>query len=227
VPVIIASVVPGVLWGIFLWMQDRYEKEPVGKIILGYIGGVLSAFVVIYVSQWFPIPPEFSYLEVVLRAPVLEEAIKFLVAYLMFYRAKDFNEPVDGLIYAGTVALGFATFENIFYVAGANLQGPEAFWNVAGLRAILSVPAHMLFSTFWGYGMARRKFGLGGSKKGMVFLLVVAILSHAAFNALAILDMVWTIPFIGLMLGMWVYFFVQFNRMGKQSPFRDKGKEKG
>jgi hypothetical protein len=55
--VIIASVVPGVLWGVFLWLQDRYEKEPVGKIIARlYRGRRLCLGGHLYVSQFFPIP---------------------------------------------------------------------------------------------------------------------------------------------------------------------------
>jgi RsiW-degrading membrane proteinase PrsW (M82 family) len=176
--------------------------------------------VVIFVSQFFPIPKDLFFLEVVLRAPILEEAIKFLLAFMMFYRSKDFNEPLDGLIYAGTVALGFATFENIFYVAGASAVSDEAFWKVAGLRGLLSVPAHMLFSAFWGYAMARKKYSLGGTKRGMVFLLFLSMGAHAAFNTLAINDMIWTLPFLALMVGLWIYFFVQFHRLAKKSPFK-------
>ena len=29
---------------------------------------------------------------------------------------KDFNEPVDGIVYGVSVSLGFATLENIYYV---------------------------------------------------------------------------------------------------------------
>ena len=29
---------------------------------------------------------------------------------------KDFNEPIDGIVYGVTVSLGFATLENFYYV---------------------------------------------------------------------------------------------------------------
>ena len=34
----------------------------------------------------------------------------------LIYKMKDFNEPIDGIVYGVTVSLGFATLENIYYV---------------------------------------------------------------------------------------------------------------
>ena len=45
-----------------------------------------------------------------------EELAKFLAVRLFVYRNKEFNEPLDGIIYAAAAALGFASLENVLYV---------------------------------------------------------------------------------------------------------------
>ena len=53
-------------------------------------------------------------------APIVEEAVKgaFLVGLLIF-RRREFDGIVDGIVYAGLVAAGFAFTENILYFGRA------------------------------------------------------------------------------------------------------------
>ena len=55
------------------------------------------------------------------------------------------------MIYAMTVALGFAALENIEYVIrfGAG---------VLVARALFSMPIHLACAAIWGYGLARARF---------------------------------------------------------------------
>jgi RsiW-degrading membrane proteinase PrsW (M82 family) len=64
------------------------------------------------------------------------------------YDSPDFNEPMDGIVYASAAALGFATLETI---------GDLFIYGIKGIiaRAFLAVPAHLLFSCFWGYGLGK------------------------------------------------------------------------
>jgi len=63
--------------------------------------------------QWV-IPMEFFILVVV--ASIVEELLKFFGMKLSIGKNKAFDEPIDGMIYAAAVGLGFASLENIFYV---------------------------------------------------------------------------------------------------------------
>ena len=51
-----------------------------------------------------------------LTAAPVEEGLKLSVLYYFVYKMKDFNEPIDGIVYVVTVSLGFATLENFYYV---------------------------------------------------------------------------------------------------------------
>jgi RsiW-degrading membrane proteinase PrsW (M82 family) len=106
---------------------------------------------------------------------------------------------MDGLIYAGTVALGFASAENLYYVATHGSQ-------VLVIRGLLSVPAHFLFAASYGYAMGMKK-GVATHEQGGLLTastkrsqsekahiphpdrgpslakgLFIAILAHGAFN---------------------------------------------
>ncbi len=109
-------------------------------------------------------------LEAFLAAAIPEELGKaaVLVGYSM--RRKEFNEPIDGIVYGVAASMGFATLENVLYVAGGG--GPVAF-----LRAATAVPAHAFTGAIMGYyaglawqGMERRN-GLLMQGIGLAILL--------------------------------------------------------
>ena len=71
------------------------------------------------------------------------------------YHWDEFDEPLDGVVYGVAVALGFATLENLLFVARLGL-------GVAWMRALFAVPAHALFGATMGYYAGRAKFDRGG-----------------------------------------------------------------
>ena len=85
-----------------------------------------------------------------------EELVKMLAVYLLVYRSADFDEPIDGLVYSGAAALGFASAENIVYLA-------QYGSSVIHLRAFTAVPGHFLFAGVVGYAMGLKKAGLPAS----------------------------------------------------------------
>jgi len=102
----------------------------------------------------------------------VEESFK-LLATLPAYRSRAFNEPIDGVVYATTAALGFATVENIFYVM-------EGGWLVALLRASLSVPGHAFFGATMGFYLGLQK--TRRENRLMLHALLVPTILHTAYN---------------------------------------------
>jgi RsiW-degrading membrane proteinase PrsW (M82 family) len=200
--ILFLSILPGLIWVIFIYRTDRYEPEPRKQIIKAFILGVLCVFPAVLLEGVFDIgSPLFGAVAV---APLVEESLKFFIFMIFFYHSKDFDEPMDGIIYASSIALGFATIENVFYVFSA-LQYGQVF-EVASLRALLSIPGHFLFSALWGYAAATVKFKLRRSITLGAGLLT-AILLHAGFNFTAILSGVGSIAFVVIFsIYAWVLF---------------------
>lgn len=170
------AIAPGFFWLWYFWHRDRLEPEPRGLMLRVFAVGALVTIPVAVVESPFSGP-----LGPVIVGPVVEEVAKFLIVFLGVYRSLEFDQPVDGIVYAAAAALGFATAENINYVmhAGPHYSGMY----VAFIRAFFSVPGHALWACLWGYGLGRLK--PLGWPRGEAFLatgLGLAMLSHGLFN---------------------------------------------
>jgi protease PrsW len=191
--------------GIWLWVlrrYDRLEPEPL-KVLLwvGLLGGVLSVIPAIICNN---LADHFLGLTSFLRdlsrktsLPVLltsavfiginEETWKFLATLRLVKRLPQFDEPLDGMIYAMTVALGFAAIENVEYTMRF---GP----GVLVWRSLLSVTVHLACAAIWGYGLARAKF-ISKHKRYYITVLPYLLAAagvHAAFDFFLFLR-TWTI----------------------------------
>jgi len=173
---------PGIFWVWFFYKQDVYEPEPLSLVVKMYFLGMGAAVVALFLeSSISPFVPGLLFPAV--AAPVTEELMKFAVVVLFVYRDSEFDEPVDGIVYATATALGFATLENLLYILPAESLSSLV---ASGLfRAILSVPGHALFAVFWGYALGIAKFRPPGKKAAIVaFGLILAIAVHGFFNLL-------------------------------------------
>jgi hypothetical protein len=105
----------------------------------------------------------------------------------LFFR-KDFDSLVDGIVYAGVVALGFATMENIDYYSKSFADGGlPGLIGTFFVRGILSPFSHVLFTcmTGIGYGIARETNDPAVKFLAPVFGLFGAMFLHALWNLLA------------------------------------------
>src|SRR5262245_12450954 len=110
----------------------------------------------------------------------VEELLKLLVVYFYAYQRKEFDEPLDGVIFSATAALGFAAVENVFYLA----RNDPA---LVLLRGPLSNPGHALFSALWGLSLSKAKAApnMIGERLPIVARgFIMASLLHSLFDLL-------------------------------------------
>ncbi|MBK7876944.1 MAG: PrsW family intramembrane metalloprotease [Planctomycetes bacterium] len=108
----------------------------------------------------------------VLGIGLVEELVKYAGLRLFARRDRHLDEPFDWVVYAVTVALGFALVENVLYVVN---YGAE----VATPRALFAVPAHALCGTLMGCRMARAATAPAAEAAGQRAL---ALLEPAAWH---------------------------------------------
>lgn len=181
---LLLAIAPAAFWLWYFYRKDRYEPEPLSWVLLIYIVGIAVTIPVALIEGVMgAFLPEF--LIVVLVAPVVEELGKYLVVRKTVYESAEFDEPVDGIVYAAAAGLGFATLENVIYVF-ASLETSLFLAVGTGLvRAVLSVPGHVLFSAMWGYSLGKARFIPKEKRPGVIAAgLMLAIASHALFNLL-------------------------------------------
>ena len=217
-PVVVA-LAPIVFLAWFVYTRDRYEKEPRKLILKTFVIGAILVVPVIVAELVgsLILPPSADpfglFLHFLLVVALVEESSKYLAVRISVYRSREFNEPMDGLVYGAIAGLGFAAPENLLYVLsrGATL---------GIVRGVLSVPGHALWGSIIGYYLARQKF-TGSRRSGLVGLSVAVIL-HAMFDY----GLVGTEPLLGIIIAGgivvagWVIFF-RFTRTAHEaSPFR-------
>ena len=175
------AVLPVVLLMIFIYRQDKYEKEPIKSLAKAFIGGMLAIpldiLVVTGIDSIFEGTAFTStvFFSAFMEAGIPEELCKFIIFMIFIWRDKNFNEYFDGIVYATFIGLGFACVENIEYVFMFGFQ-------TGIVRALLSVPGHFLFGVVMGYFLSMAKFH--PEKRGTYILsgLLLAMLAHGLFD---------------------------------------------
>ncbi|HOI13572.1 MAG TPA: PrsW family intramembrane metalloprotease [Methanoculleus sp.] len=179
------ALAPGVFWAWYFYRRDKYEPEPAALIVKIFLLGVLVTFPVAFVEGFFGLFILLPLIMGAVVAPIVEEYGKFWVVRRFAYPHPEFNEPMDGIVYAAAAALGLATLENILYVFTAYLTSPALALGTIAVRAIFSVPGHALFSGVWGYALGRAKFAPPEERSGIVLRgLVLGMVLHGIFNFL-------------------------------------------
>lgn len=186
--------------GAFLWV-DRWEPEPARLLLAAFLwgacGATASALLVNDTAQHLGEillgRGEGDLITSVISAPLVEEAGKGLfVVALLWRRRHEFDGIVDGIVYSGLVAAGFAFTENIFYFGRAfaefGLGGTSSgVIAVFILRGLLSPFAHPLFTVMLGIGAGIAASSRNGLVKVFAPLLgfLLAVTLHALWNGAA------------------------------------------
>src|SRR5262249_2889327 len=133
-----------------LFMLQRYHRmdwiapEPAVKVYEAFTLGVAAAGLARWLNflmqQGFPVLGAAVYSGSARMASgallaagsvgVIEEGCKFLIMIVFIWRWPEFDERFDGILYSVAVGLGFAAYENLYYVLDL---GPQ----VGLLRALL------------------------------------------------------------------------------------------
>jgi RsiW-degrading membrane proteinase PrsW (M82 family) len=207
-------------WLFFVRRFDRARPEPMWLVLatfaLGCLSVVPAAFGEMALAQATPwLDPSVVTLggqawALPLAVPVfavavglVEESSKLLGAWSLARHRREFDEPVDGIIYGCAASLGFAAVENVKYFALGRMSGV-----VIALRAFMTVPAHMFFGAIWGYAMGTR---LVSRRTSVPLFLGIAALAHGAFDAFLSTDGAQLVATL-LMLALGVVFFALLRR---------------
>lgn len=193
---IFLGFVPMFLFAAFVNWLDRYEKEP--KILLGaaFAWGVLiaggGAYIIntvmglgVYIVTGSEGATDFATASII--APIVEESLKGLAVLVVFFLfRKEFDSVLDGIIYAGVTALGFAAIENVLYIyeRGFLESGWEGLWTLAFIRIVLVGWQHPFYTAFTGIGLAVARLNRNPVVKLLAAVagFMAAVMAHAFHN---------------------------------------------
>ncbi len=180
--IIILAIIPGVVIGYLIYRSDLYEKESPLPMAICFGLGILSALPALKLEEWgdrMGIQEGQSFWMLMLLAFVVvalsEELMKFIALIAYPFQKAFFNEPMDGIIYAGMIGMGFATIENIFYATQFGTQ-------TTIVRAFTAVPAHGVFAVVMGYYTGLAKMDKTNRMKNLALALGIAVLIHGTYD---------------------------------------------
>ena len=211
------------LFASILYWLDRYEKEPIlllgGVFLWGAVVAAGSAFLIntvlgIGVSVFTGSSIATDLATGSLIAPLVEETLKGLAVlgvFLVFRR--EFDSVLDGIIYAGVAALGFAATENTYYIFTYGFQdgGWSGLLSLTFIRVILVGWQHPFYTAFIGIGLATARMNRNWLIKIIAPIIgwAVAMFTHGFHNTVASL----LSGFEGLVIGTlfdWTGWLVMF-----------------
>ena len=224
------AFVPAVFYILPLLLIDRYDPEPPWSLALAFAWGALVAVLIsATVNDLFGAVFGQSFAGVI-SAPIFEEGTKGLgvILFLIFLR-REFDDILDGIVYAGTIALGFATVENVLYYGASLLQGGFAALIMTFiLRGLLSPFAHVTFTSMTGIGC-----GISRESHNKVVRIIMPVIGyfaavtlHAVWNGMAFLGggqgfligyFILEVPLFLIFVGFIIYVMRRQNKILKET----------
>lgn len=221
---LIIAISPGIALALIIYLTDRYDREPLLLLLKIFVLGMISVLPAALFEQFLIyFNPFAGILGIVFTAFIIagltEEFIKRQVILKFAFNRSEFDEKLDGIIYAVFASLGFATAENINYVMFTFASNPY----VGIFRGFVSVPAHMLFAITMGYYLSLSKFCLepGMKKTYLRKALLVPMLLHGIFDFILMVNMGSVLlAFIPFVIYLWVVNLKKLNVYYRESKFR-------
>jgi RsiW-degrading membrane proteinase PrsW (M82 family) len=205
---LIIAVIPAIIIIAGIYLSDRHDREPLRVLLFTYILGALTVIPSVIVEEIliaFNIFPGVlgAFYNAFLVAGFTEEFFKRLVVLKYPYKTKFFNEKLDGIVYCVFATMGFATVENIIYVAYRYTNNPF----IGLYRGIFSVPAHAVFGITMGYYLSLAKFDTNIDRKRMNMRksLYMPIIMHGMFDFILMAEIPQlTMVFVPYVIFLWI-----------------------
>ncbi len=152
---LVLAALPAALLIGWILLRDRARPEPPGAVLKAVAFGFLASIPAILIepivdlpARVFPWPLDAAWRAFAVAA-LVEEGLKYALLRFWLFRAKSFDEAMDGIVYAMCVSLGFAFVENALY-------GYADRW-ILLVRAFTAVPMHAAAAGLmgWRLGLAR------------------------------------------------------------------------
>jgi RsiW-degrading membrane proteinase PrsW (M82 family) len=191
------ALIPTIIYVLFVWWLDRYEKEPLWLLALAFLwGAVPAAIASVFLELLFDIPIMAAGGEglvgnlasVSINAPLVEESAKgiALVGLVLVFQ-REFDDVLDGIIYGAMIGFGFAFTENLtgYYLPILSSEGLEAGVSNIFLRSVVFGFNHAFWTGVTGAAVGYARLCLDWGRRILVPMggWMLAVVLHSIHNA--------------------------------------------
>jgi RsiW-degrading membrane proteinase PrsW (M82 family) len=217
---LILSLAPVFIIAGYIYFRDKYEREPIGLLLLSLFFGALTVIPVLFLEGFLSgFSSLFSGLgkaawNAFVVAAFSEELFKYVALYLLIWKRKEFNDKLDGIVYAVFISLGFAAVENVLYVMGNG-------FGTGITRAITAVPAHAIFGITMGFYFGMAKFYEKKRYQLKQKALLYPIILHGIYDFILFTGIEWlTLVFLGFLVFLYISGLKRIKQLSDQSIYK-------
>ncbi len=188
--VIVLAVLPALILIYLVYQQDKLQREPTRNLVKAFFYGCASVLASLCISVPFMrlglFPTEIHSSMDAFRcaffgAAIPEETAKLFLLWLFLRKCKDFDERMDGIVYAVCVGMGFAAFENIEYLLASGTN-----WVTVGIsRSLTAIPGHFGFAVLMGYFFSLYYFDRYRAPRAGLYMWLLPVLGHGVYDWIA------------------------------------------
>lgn len=209
---ILPVVLPVIFWAAYHYHKDRHLPEPLGNLLLCFGLGIVAAG--LSKAMYIGLEPLGLRFDAVALAATngpallayallgigpIEEMAKLLPFLIVVIRLKDFDEPLDGLIYASFIALGYAAVENYHYMSF--LTGLEA-----AARGFAGPVIHILFASIWAHWITQAWLRRDSIVRPALYGFLLAAGLHGLYDFMVLRHPVSALPIAAAMIvSIWIW----------------------
>ncbi|HEY4602530.1 MAG TPA: glutamic-type intramembrane protease PrsW [Cerasibacillus sp.] len=197
IAVLSAGIAPAIALMAFFYLRKHYS-EPLTLIVKTFIFGALLVFPLMFLQYAFKTE---LYLGPLFHAYIVsgmtEEFFKWFIFMYVVYQHTEFDTHYDGIIYAVSISLGFASLENIMYLLSHGIE-------YALTRAIFPVSSHALFGVMMGYHFGIAKIIKRRRTWNIFLALCLPFFLHGTYNyILQTNNEYWPFILVPFMIFLW------------------------
>jgi RsiW-degrading membrane proteinase PrsW (M82 family) len=209
---ILPLTLPVLFWACYHYYKDRHLPEPLSHLALAFALGVGAYYLGMLMYQALGLvglrfdayllaetnlPGLVAY--AILAIGLIEELAKMIPFILIIIHFKEFDEPIDGIIYASFIALGFSAVENIQYLQFVTTTEAWA-------RGFAGPVVHIVFASIWGYYIGRAYLCKQYLARTIIAALAFTAILHGLYDVIAIAMPAPALPIAAaLILSIWLW----------------------
>ena len=221
---ILPVVIPVIFWAAYHYHKDRHLPEPPLNLALcfglGLGAAVLSKLMYIGLE---PLGLRYDALALGAENPMgllaysllaigpIEEFAKMLPFLLVVLRFKAYDEPLDGIVYASFIGLGYAASENVYYLDFLTPLESAA-------RGFAGPVVHILFASIWAHWVTQAWLKRKPIVPAVLAGFVVSALLHGFYDFLVLLSPVSALPIAAtLIIAIWIWRLILMRRLHRDA----------
>jgi RsiW-degrading membrane proteinase PrsW (M82 family) len=211
-------------WAAYHYHKDRHLPEPLLNLLLCFVLGLAAApFSKLMYMGLEPLGLRFDAVALaetnaagllayaLLAIGPIEELVKLLPFLIVAVRFKAFDEPIDGIIYASFIGLGYAAAENLYYLDYLTPLEATA-------RGFASPVVHILFASIWAYWFTRAWLAQKPVALPLATGFAMAAVLHGIYDFLVLLEPVAALPIAAsLIVAIWIWRLILMRRLHRDA----------